>query len=163
MDHGVRFVSDSGATLEQIISHVTSINGMILSIAQAAEQQATGLAQVNIAINDLDQTTQQNAAMVEETTAACHSLGQETGQLSRLVNEFNLGESGVASLRKTADRMASKITPKLLQSSGKRVRRPGLPPPLTKSQSGKSSENDARRVCVAIFSPLRDLCRAISA
>ncbi|WP_291167335.1 globin-coupled sensor protein [Hyphomicrobium sp.] len=119
VDHGVRLVSDSGATLEQIISHVTSINEMILSIAHAAEEQATGLAQVNIAINDLDQTTQQNAAMVEETTAACHSLGQETSQLSRLVSEFTLGASGVASLRKTADRMASKITPKLLQSSGK--------------------------------------------
>ena len=114
VDHGVRFVSDSGATLEQIIAHVTSINEMILSIAGAAKEQATGLAQVNIAINDLDQTTQQNAAMVEETTAACHNLGQETGQLSQLVGEFNLGQSGGASLRKAADQMASKITPRLV-------------------------------------------------
>ncbi|WP_045835987.1 globin-coupled sensor protein [Hyphomicrobium sp. 99] len=121
VDNGVRFVSDSGKTLEEIISHVVSINEMILSIAQAAEQQATGLAEVNVAINDLDLTTQQNAAMVEETTAACHSLGQETGQLSRLVSEFNLGESGLESLRKAADQMASKIRPTLVQSPRKKI------------------------------------------
>ncbi len=117
VDHGVRFVSDSGTTLEEIIAHVTSINELILSIARAAKEQATGLTQVNIAINDLDQTTQQNAAMVEETTAACHSLGQETGQLSRLVGEFKLGQSDGASLRKAAGEMASKIGPRLVQST----------------------------------------------
>lgn len=112
VQHGVRFVSDSGKTLEQIISHVISINDMVLSIAHAAEQQAAGLAQVNIAITDLDRNTQQNAAMVEETTAACHTLSGQTSELSRLVGEFKLGQHGVSALRQTADRMSGKNSPR---------------------------------------------------
>lgn len=121
VEHGVRYVSDSGKTLEQIIGHVMSINEMILSIAHAAEEQSTGLGQVNVAINDLDQTTQQNAAMVEETTAACHSLGQETSQLSRLVGEFKLNQDGIEALKKTASQMAGKVKPRLAHSSSRKV------------------------------------------
>ena len=117
VSHGVHFVSDSGRTLEQIISHVMSINDMILSIAHAAEEQATGLAQVNVAIADLDQTTQQNAAMVEETTAACHTLSQQTDELSSLVGSFSLGQESVATLRQTADRMSRKIAPKVVRGT----------------------------------------------
>ncbi len=110
VENGVRYVSDSGKTLEQIIGHVMSINEMVSSIAHAAAEQATGLAQVNVAINDLDQTTQQNAAMVEETTAACHSLRQETEQMSQLISDFKLAQSGPGAPRATASTMASKIT-----------------------------------------------------
>ncbi|RUO98154.1 methyl-accepting chemotaxis protein [Hyphomicrobium sp.] len=117
VEHGVHFVSDSGRTLEQIISHVMSINEMILSIAHAAEEQATGLAQVNVAIAELDQTTQQNAAMVEETTAACHTLGQQTDELQRIVNSFALTQHGTSALRHTADHMSRKIAPKPLRAS----------------------------------------------
>jgi methyl-accepting chemotaxis protein len=133
--HGVRFVSDSGKTLEQIISHVMSINGMVLSIAHAAEEQATGLAQVNVAINDLDQTTQQNAAMVEQTTAACHTLSQQTGELSDLISGFTLSQQGAASLRRSAEQMSKKITPRLLRD-GK------SPQPQVKQTSSAAEKTD---------------------
>ena len=108
VEQGARYVSESGKTLEQIISHVVGINQMIAEIAGASEEQATGLQQINTAITSMDQTTQQNAAMVEETTAACHSLTEETNQLSDLMSEFKVNQnSSIMALRQTSAQMTA--------------------------------------------------------
>ncbi|WP_436088576.1 hypothetical protein [Pararhizobium sp. LjRoot255] len=60
------------------------------SIAVAAKEQATGLAEVNTAVNTMDQVTQQNAAMVEESTAAATSLADESAKLRDLVAPFKI-------------------------------------------------------------------------
>lgn len=72
------------------------INGLVSEIAQAAQEQSTGLEQVNVAVNQMDQVTQQNAAMVEESTAASHALARETTTLSELMAQFRLGSLGRA-------------------------------------------------------------------
>jgi hypothetical protein len=64
-------------------------------MAQAAEQQSTGIEQVNAAVGQMDQVTQQNAAMVEESTAASRSLADETRALAGLVGFFNVGRAGI--------------------------------------------------------------------
>ena len=61
-------------------------------MAQAAEQQSTGIEQVNVAVGQMDQVTQQNAAMVEESTAASRNLASETQALSNLVAFFTVGD-----------------------------------------------------------------------
>ncbi|MBI1251527.1 MAG: PAS domain S-box protein [Alphaproteobacteria bacterium] len=93
VETGVDLVGQAGTALEQIVSKVTEISGLISEIAASAQEQATGLAQVNTAINQMDQTTQQNAAMVEESTAASHSLTQEAEELMTLISRFNTGDA----------------------------------------------------------------------
>ena len=93
VDHGVKLVAETGASLERIMAQVTEINSVVGEIAAGAQEQATGLQQINTAINQMDQTTQQNASMVEESTAASHSLSQETHQLSGLIGQFQLGRT----------------------------------------------------------------------
>ena len=91
VDHGVKLVAETGASLERIVTQVTEINDVIGEIASGAKEQATALAEVNTAINQMDQVTQQNATMVEESTAATHSLSQETEQLAGLIGQFQVG------------------------------------------------------------------------
>ncbi len=108
VEQGARYVSESGKTLEQIISHVVGINQMIAEIANASEEQASGLQQINTAINSMDQTTQQNASMVEETTAACHALTEEMRLLSELMGQFKVNQNAsVAALRQASAQMAA--------------------------------------------------------
>ncbi|MEW5684963.1 MAG: methyl-accepting chemotaxis protein [Pseudomonadota bacterium] len=95
VDEGVRLVADTGSALERIIGEVAQINALVTEIAQAAQEQATGLQQVNAAVNQMDQVTQQNAAMVEESAAASHALAKEATTLSDLMAQFRL--SGGAS------------------------------------------------------------------
>ncbi|WP_183214146.1 methyl-accepting chemotaxis protein [Brevundimonas variabilis] len=85
---GVKLVGDTGESLTGIVVKVAEIDGLISGIAQASQEQATGLNEVNSAVNQMDQVTQQNAAMVEEATAAASSLRSEASELMRLVGGF---------------------------------------------------------------------------
>jgi len=100
VDEGVRLVADTGAALERIIGEVSQINALVTEIAQAAQEQSTGLQQVNAAVNQMDQMTQQNAAMVEQSAAASHALAREATTLTDLMAQFRLdGEAGHAAAR----------------------------------------------------------------
>lgn len=85
---GVDLVNNTGEALAQIEYNISGIADDIESIAQSAQEQASGLSEINTAVNHMDQLTQQNAAMVEETSAATHSLASETSELVRLVGQF---------------------------------------------------------------------------
>lgn len=88
---GVQLVAETGQRLQKIVDRVAEIGGLITSITQAAEVQASSLQQVSSSISDMDKMTQQNAAMVEESTAASRSLANEADQLATLVTRFQTG------------------------------------------------------------------------
>ena len=90
VETGVTLVRSTGEALTEIESLVNRVNEHVASIATAACEQATGLAEVNTAVNSMDQMTQQNAAMVEETTAASQTLAQESRELKSLLQTFRL-------------------------------------------------------------------------
>ncbi|WP_320076627.1 methyl-accepting chemotaxis protein [Novosphingobium ovatum] len=85
---GVALVRETGVLLDNILTRVGTINGVIEEIVVSAENQALNIQQVNTAMNDMDKVTQQNAAMVEETSAATRALSAEAEQLSQLVKTF---------------------------------------------------------------------------
>jgi methyl-accepting chemotaxis protein len=93
VEHGVHLVGETGQALQQIVDRVVEINTLVAHIAQAAHEQAAGLAQINTAVNQMDQVTQQNAAMAEETTAASQSLTKEAKVLAGLIARFRTGET----------------------------------------------------------------------
>jgi methyl-accepting chemotaxis protein len=89
--NGVNLVGQSGEALNRIVAQVQEINGLVIEMARAAEQEATGIEQVNAAVGQMDQVTQQNAAMVEQSTAASRSLAGETQALQNLIAFFRVG------------------------------------------------------------------------
>lgn len=85
---GVTLVRNTGDVLGEIETSIVSIAADVEAIANAAQEQASGLAEISQAVNQMDQLTQQNAGMVEETSAATHSLSEEVSELVRLVGQF---------------------------------------------------------------------------
>jgi methyl-accepting chemotaxis protein len=105
---GVKYVGETGAALKRIVEQVLQINSLVREMAQAAEQQSTGIEEVNSAVGQMDQVTQQNAAMVEEATAAARNMAGETKALTELIAFFSVGETHFAAPAATAKRPASR-------------------------------------------------------
>ncbi len=95
VESGVKYVGNCGAALKNIVENVALINSLVKEMAQATEQQSTGIEEVSNAVSQMDQVTQQNAAMVEESTAASRKLAGETQTLSGIIGFFNVGKSAL--------------------------------------------------------------------
>jgi methyl-accepting chemotaxis protein len=92
VDAGSRQVNDAGRTMEEIVSSVKKVTGLIAEITAASQEQAQGIEQVSETMTQLEKVTQQNAAMVEEASAAAGSLEEQSKALSSAVAAFRLGE-----------------------------------------------------------------------
>ena len=90
VDAGARLVDQAGATMEQVVSSIRRVTGIMAEIASASQEQTTGIEQVNQAIAQMDQSTQQNAALVEESAAAAAALQDQAARLAQAVDVFRL-------------------------------------------------------------------------
>ncbi len=103
--------------LQDILSKVRSVDGLIGSIATASKEQSQGLAQISSAASQMDKVTQSNAASAEETASASEELNAQASQLRSAVAELMTMISGrptAAGLDSDADWGASKpaVAPK---------------------------------------------------
>jgi len=90
IEDGSALVTQSGQTLEQIVSSVKKVSDIIAEIAAASREQSSGIEQVNKAVMQMDAMTQQNAALVEEATAASQAMAEGAGELNRMMERFAL-------------------------------------------------------------------------
>jgi methyl-accepting chemotaxis protein len=136
VEQGVALVGSTGSALEEIVSKVGEITGLVTDIAVSAQEQATSLNQVNAAVHQMDQVTQQNAAMVEQATATSHNLAREAQQLSSLLGRFNVGAPA---------RAARPPAP----SPARAAPRPTAPQPAPQRARAAASAGGARRPSAA--------------
>ena len=85
---GAALVNRAGETMEQVVTAIGRVAGIVREISAASREQSAGVVQVGEAITQMDQATQQNAALVEESAAAAESLRQQADELVRLVSTF---------------------------------------------------------------------------
>jgi len=137
VESGVKYVGDSGLALKRIVDQVLTINALVSEMAQAAEQQSTGIEQVNAAVSQMDQVTQQNAAMVEESTAASRNLAGETQVLANLVDFFSVGTVA----RTAAPRIQTTSSP---AATMKKPQLRPVPPARSTASGGKQRTAVAR-------------------
>jgi methyl-accepting chemotaxis protein len=97
VSEGEKLAEKSGETLNRIIESIADVAALVGRIADAAQDQSTGVEQVGKAVAQLDEVTQQNAALVEQTAAASKSLDDQTDALTELVDFFDLGDAATAS------------------------------------------------------------------
>ena len=88
---GAELVSESGATLEEIVGAVKKVGDIVAEIAAASAEQSAGIDQVNQAVTSMDEVTQQNAALAEQTSAASRSLDDKTVELESMMSFFKVG------------------------------------------------------------------------
>jgi methyl-accepting chemotaxis protein len=85
-------VTQSGATLEQIVSSVKKVTDIVSEIAAASNEQSAGIEQVNKAVMQLDELTQQNAALVEEASAASQAMADQARGLNSSMSRYRVQE-----------------------------------------------------------------------
>ena len=90
IENGNHLVSQSGDTMDEIVSSIGEVNKIMSKIDSASSEQATGIAEVTKAIRQMDGMTQQNAALVEQAAAASESMQAQATQLAKIVSLFRL-------------------------------------------------------------------------
>ena len=97
VESGSTLVTQSGQTLDQIVTSVKKVSDIVAEIAAASREQSAGIEQVNQAVVQMDEVTQQNAALVEQATAASQSMAEQARHLATLMERYNSGASSARS------------------------------------------------------------------
>lgn len=87
---GSKLADQAGQAMSEIVISVKHVADIMIEIAAASQEQATGIGEVNHAIAQMDEMTQQNAALVEQAAAAAQSMQDESMTLLRAVSVFKL-------------------------------------------------------------------------
>ncbi|AKZ63383.1 hypothetical protein F506_12520 [Herbaspirillum hiltneri N3] len=98
IEDGSRFVAEAGATMEEILGSVDQVSTIMRNIADAGQQQSTGIQAIGAAISDTEQMTQQNAALAEQSAAAAEQMRAQAHHLKVAVSAFSL-PANVARIR----------------------------------------------------------------
>jgi methyl-accepting chemotaxis protein len=87
---GSTLAAKAGSSMQDIVQSVQRVSRIIEEIANAAQEQSSGIDQARLAVVDLDHTTQQNAALVEESSAAAGSLEEQARSLRQSMSVFRI-------------------------------------------------------------------------
>lgn len=90
---GRQAADSAGTTMHEVLLSVGAVNDLIGQIAQASEEQSTGLARVTNTVAELDRVTQQNAALVQQVSTSAGSLNGKTEVLGSAIMRFTLPEA----------------------------------------------------------------------
>lgn len=96
VSHGTVLANDAGKAMQEILAAVGKMTGLMADIANASNEQSTGISQVNDAVMQMDEVTQQNAAQVEETSNATDGLQERSTKLMQALDVFKLGQHDAA-------------------------------------------------------------------
>src|SRR5574340_270651 len=90
VQHGTKIAQQAGDTMDEVVTSIQLVAGIMSEISAASAEQSSGIEQVNQAVTQMDEVTQQNAALVEQVAAAAESLEQEAHSLAEAVGAFRL-------------------------------------------------------------------------
>jgi methyl-accepting chemotaxis protein len=90
VDSGTQLVEQAGGTINEVVSNVYKVSGIVADITAASKEQSIGIEQVHRAITQMDEITQQNAALVEQAATALQALQAEAAKLAEVVSIFKL-------------------------------------------------------------------------
>jgi len=89
---GTKLVNQSGVSLDEIVTQVKTVSGIIGEIASASEEQSQGIKQVNQAVMTMDSLTQKNAALAENTSQSSGSMNQQVSQMMVQLQFFDFSK-----------------------------------------------------------------------
>jgi methyl-accepting chemotaxis protein len=90
-EDGNKVAAHAGETIQEVVANVQRVTALVSDIANATQEQSTGLNEINKAVVSMDEVTQQNAALVEEAAAAAESLDSQAHTLNEIVGRFKIG------------------------------------------------------------------------
>lgn len=119
---GTELADQTGSTMDDIVSGVRRVTGIMGEIAAASREQTDGIEQVNQAIGQMDHDTKQNADLVEQTASAAASLQDRAGKLAQVVSIFSLGAADAPVLAPAASAPAAPSQALALRQPARRKR-----------------------------------------
>ena len=132
VDEGSTLVTQSGATLEQIVSSVKKVTDIVAEIAAASNEQSAGIEQVNKAVMQLDELTQQNAALVEQASAASQAMAEQARGLNSSMQRYqvngDVARIAAPAERRTANRPWAEKQPPTKGTATRKVARAAAAP-----------------------------------
>jgi methyl-accepting chemotaxis protein len=158
VEEGSQLVSQSGQTLDHIVTAVKKVSDIIGEIAGASREQSAGIDQVNKAVIQLDQMTQQNAALVEQASAASESMADQAKALNDMMDRYSVSPEAAAaaalrsSSRSRGEGPAKRVgaapaakperrTPPRPWAPGEQGKVKPLKPPAAKASAGGADED----------------------
>ena len=87
---GSRYADTASRAMEEIVSSVNEVTGIVAEISSASNEQHQGIREIGVAIEQMDQVTQQNAALVEQAAVAATSMTEQSEHLRDSVRFFQL-------------------------------------------------------------------------
>ncbi|WP_338770153.1 methyl-accepting chemotaxis protein [Massilia sp. METH4] len=93
---GSMLATQAAQAMNEMVTSVGRVTGIVVDIAEASREQSNGIAQVNQSITQMDEVTQRNAALVEEAAAATQAMQHETQNLLNAVSAFKLSNDAFA-------------------------------------------------------------------
>jgi methyl-accepting chemotaxis protein len=123
VEEGSQLVTQSGQTLEHIVTAVKKVSDIVGEIAGASREQSAGIDQVNKAVVQLDEMTQQNAALVEQASAASQSMADQAKALNQMMERYTVSAQAAAAAaaqasNRRAETAAKKPAPAVRAASG---------------------------------------------
>ncbi|MEB0134106.1 methyl-accepting chemotaxis protein [Actimicrobium sp. CCC2.4] len=92
VEQGNRQVDEAGKTMNDVVTSVGQVAGIMQEITVASQEQRAGIEQINQAITQMDDMTQQNAALVEQAAAAAESMRNQAVMLLDEVRAFTIAD-----------------------------------------------------------------------
>jgi len=87
---GSRYVRLAGESMEEIVSSIGNVSGIMREITVATSEQMKGIQEINHAVIQLDQMVQQNAELVVQSAAAAGALQSQAGELAQTAGHFRI-------------------------------------------------------------------------
>ncbi|EPR9129656.1 methyl-accepting chemotaxis protein [Cronobacter malonaticus] len=87
---GSRYVRLAGESMEEIVSSIGNVSGIMREITVATSEQMKGIQEINHAVLQLDQMVQQNAELVVQSAAAAGALQGQAGELAQTAGYFRI-------------------------------------------------------------------------
>jgi aerotaxis receptor len=88
---GTVLAEEAGAAMQDILTSIRSVSGIMNEISLASTEQSTGIDQVSTAVSQLDEVTHKNATLVDQTTKSTRSLEDQGSKLMQALSVFKLG------------------------------------------------------------------------
>jgi methyl-accepting chemotaxis protein len=93
---GVQLVNKAGVSLTEIVDSIKKVAVIVGEIANASNEQSSGIDQVNKALSQMDEVTQQNSALVEENAATAKTLEHQAQAMDEQVAFFKVEDDAEA-------------------------------------------------------------------
>jgi len=95
VESGNAQVDAAGATMQQVLASVRSMEEVIARITAAEAGQRSEIARINGALHRIDDMTRQNAALVVQASESASRVHAETAMLTRALGQFRLKKGDV--------------------------------------------------------------------